>query len=201
MAVCEPTSVELNPPSSRDFDIYHKVVIDGSKTRTVAMFHQLSQTRVCQLVRRVRLFLRRFQAAADGASSAELVAEARFVAAERLDGMYILAMNAWHASSCGSTRAVKHEAEPRRSVNTYTSSEGNPRYLSAATRIVSAMVRLGLPAGQLTEAEAQAADEAPLESDFPPVGDCSLEAEIAAPDVAASAEEAAANLAEAAVWH
>src|SRR3954449_1247261 len=45
------------PPSARDFQVFHRAAIEGQPTREVAWQFEISQTRVCQIVKRVRVWL------------------------------------------------------------------------------------------------------------------------------------------------
>jgi len=51
------------PPSERDFEVFEHVVVGGGTTRGAAREFQISQTRLCQVLDRVRPFVERVIAA------------------------------------------------------------------------------------------------------------------------------------------
>lgn len=46
-------------PDLRDFQIYHAFVLDGKTQQRIASEHQVTQGRVSQIIRRVRMWVRR----------------------------------------------------------------------------------------------------------------------------------------------
>jgi len=123
------------PPSVRDFDVHRRIVVFGYSTRQVAQEHNLSQTRVRQLVERVSRWVAKVLPMMEVAEEDGLRL-ARQVAVERLDFFYSQAMHGWHVGA-------------------------NPRCLGLALRIAMAQARLPSIPGRI---EALAADvtEGPL---------------------------------------
>ena len=123
------------PPSVRDFDVHRRIVVFGYSTRQVAQEHNLSQTRVRQLVERVSRWVAKVLPMMEVAEEDGLRL-ARQVAVERLDFFYSQAMHGWHVGA-------------------------NPRCLGLALRITMAQARLPCIPGRI---EALAADvtEGPL---------------------------------------
>lgn len=132
------------PPSGRGFEVFSAVILAGKSTREAAAAFQLSQTRVCQIVERVR----KWQAevvGTDDADNAQPSEEqrmrlARCIAAGRLDHLYGESMEAWRRS--------QGELKKRRSsrfgdeVTTTAVSCGDPKYLLAAMRLAEAQAEL-----------------------------------------------------------
>lgn len=165
------------PPSARDFDVYEHVVVEGGHTRSAAHEHKISQTRVCQVLSRVRRWIREVL----GAEAREFTPEQQLalavaVAADRLDCLYRASMCGWNASTEFEVEKVTTLANGRQ-ITTETSGFGEPRYLIAAGRL--ALMRAKLPTGGvLTEGLATAAGpDEPLPeeetTDAPPEVDCS----------------------------
>jgi len=123
------------PPSVRDFDVHRRIVVYGYSTRQVAQEHNISQTRVRQLVERVGRWVAKVLPMMEVAEEDGLRL-ARQVAVERLDFFYSQAMHGWHVGA-------------------------NPRCLGLALRITMAQARLPCIPGRI---EALAADvtEGPL---------------------------------------
>jgi len=123
------------PPSVRDFDVHRRIVVYGYSTRQVAQEHNLSQTRVRQLVERVGRWVAKTLPMMEVAEEDGLRL-ARQVAVERLDFFYTQAIHGWHVGA-------------------------NPRCLGLALRITMAQARLPSIPGRI---EALAADvtEGPL---------------------------------------
>jgi hypothetical protein len=181
------------PPSDRDFAVFEEVVVARGTTREAAAKFGISQTRVCQILERVWEFSRQTLPGDEvELSSEELQRAAQLLAAERLDHLYSLAMQAFEASKANQ---VKHrEGEWGSETTTTTSSCGDPRWLQAAMRISLAHGKAGIPSGIVTHARAKAATVAderellvegcdspptaaaqivPAERRPSPVGDCS----------------------------
>jgi hypothetical protein len=166
------------PPSGRDFEVFHDVVVQGSSTRSAAREFKISQTRVCQVVERVRTWLE----AACPAAAGEAVTErqlslAMALAADRLDHLYSQALIGWNSSE-GDIEKTRITGSGD-TVTTKTISYGDPRYLLAAGKLT--LLRAKLPAaGTYHRGLAAAADEleGPAPADAVPtddhsVGDCS----------------------------
>jgi hypothetical protein len=131
------------PPSERDFEVFEWVVVEGGTTRGAAAQFGISQTRVCQLLERVRDWLSEVLPAADDTQTTPAqLALAESLAADRLDYLYGQAVAGWKNSDGKIERTRIHAGSLP--VTTVTTSQGDPRYLSAAARI--AMLRSKLTA-------------------------------------------------------
>jgi len=89
-----PVSLQL-PPSSRDFHVYERIVVESASTRTVAEEVKVSQTRVRQIVRRVMQWLVETLPADDDLSGAAKLRVGQHIAADRLERFYCEANRAW----------------------------------------------------------------------------------------------------------
>lgn len=185
------------PPSGRDFELFQDVVVGGGTTRSAAFRFKISQTRVCQVVARVREWIEMVVPAEDGKLTAEQQLRlAMGIAGDRLDHLYGKAIVGWNSS--------EGEIEKTRimpggdAITTKTIAYGDVRYLIAAGRLAGMRAKL-LSGGVMNDAMAAAADvtEGPLPEGFmeeagaradakswaaefgsdPPNGDCSENAE------------------------
>jgi hypothetical protein len=155
------------PPSGRDFEVFEHVVVGGGTTRSAAQEFKISQTRVCQVLERVRAWLDEVTpTAADEQVSQKQLQLAEGLAADRLDHLYGQAIEGWRKSE-GEVERIRLTSFGER-LTTRTISHGDPRYLAAAARL--AILRSKIASmGVLDEAMAAAGDwEEGLES-----GDCS----------------------------
>ena len=137
------------PPSGRDFEVFSAVILAGQSTREAAASFRLSQTRVCQIVERVKKWQAEVVGAADAAdpqstekqpSEERLLHLAKCIAAGRLDHLYGEAMRAWERSQgqLKKTRSSRFGDE----VTTISASCGDTRYLLAAMRLTKAQAEL-----------------------------------------------------------
>src|SRR5262245_8633219 len=83
------------PPSGRDFEVYQRVIVDGSSTRQAAREFALSQTRVRQVVQRASQWLSKELPAASKERAHVQLWLAQNVAADRLQGLYGETMDRW----------------------------------------------------------------------------------------------------------
>jgi hypothetical protein len=169
------------PPSARDFQVYERAVVEESHTRAVAKEYKISQTRVCQVIARVR----RWIGVVVGTAPCDLTPEQQLqmaigLAADRLDHLYRSALYGWNAScefDLEKTTILPNGSE----ITTATAGFGDPRFLTAAGRL--AVMRSKLPTdGLLIDALAATAETAdkplPEEEEAtspanPPQEDCS----------------------------
>lgn len=144
------------PPSGRDFDVFEHVVVGGGTTRTAAQEFKISQTRVCQVLERVRAWVDEVTpAAADEQVSQKQLQMAEGLAADRLDHLYGQALVGWRSSE-GEVERIRISPIGER-LTTRTISNGDPRYLAIAARI--ALLRSKVASlGALEHAMAVAAD-------------------------------------------
>jgi len=180
------------PPSKRDFEVFFKVMFHSVSTWRAAELHNISQTRVRQLVTLVGDWVAENLPDLGEADLKKQVRLAQHVAANRLEHQYESAMNFWSA-------------------------EGDPKHLRQATRIALAQARLGVVAGRVhalaadvTEGPLELGDEIPASgADIPvcrdndtadknvcptsPVGDCSPDSNRDAGSDEHSADEIAAS--------
>ncbi len=146
------------PPTPRDFAVFHRSTIEGKPTRDVAWQFEISQTRVCQIVKRVRVWLWEVLPELTGQPATERQVQlARALAADRLEHLYQEALHAWQASL--GQRQTTRRVGNGPLVMTSQSTSRDARYLTAAGRIALLQARLGLPSGILTDAQAELTDE------------------------------------------
>jgi hypothetical protein len=135
---------ERRPPSGRDFAVFEAVILGGTSTREAAEQFRVSQTRVCQLVERVR----EWQAEvlpAESDSDERRLRLAKILAAGRLDHLYGEMMQAWRRSQgeMKKTRSSRFGDD----VTTTFFSPGDPKYALAAMRLATAQAALGVFGG------------------------------------------------------
>src|SRR5262245_61096342 len=82
------SSEQRLPPSGRDFDVFAAVIVGGQTTRQAAAEFKLSQTRVCQIVERVRTWQAEVLMADNPPTEERRLQLAKCVAAGRLDHLY-----------------------------------------------------------------------------------------------------------------
>jgi hypothetical protein len=189
-----PPSGCNRPPSGRDFEVFSAVIVAGKATREAAGEFKLSQTRVCQIVERVK----KWQAEV---VDAELVGEekrlylAKCIAAGRLDHLYGEAMEAWRRSQgqLKKTRSSRFGDE----VTTATVSCGDPKYLMAAMRLATAQAELpaaGWSLFPVEEEEELGRPDARPTGDHPEV-DCSADGDSRADSATAATAPSNVNIA------
>jgi len=181
------------PPSGRDFEVFEDVVVGGGTTRGAAFRFKISQTRICQVVARVREWLEEVvPAAAREFTTQQQLNLAMGIAGDRLDHLYGQALVGWNSTD---GEMEKTRIMPNGDVfTTKTYAYGDVRYLIAAGRLAGMRAKL-LTGGVMNDAMAAAADvtEGPLPVEFmeeaaareeaasweaefgsdPPEGDCS----------------------------
>ena len=122
-------------PSTRDWEIYRYVKVEEWSTRIVAAEYGISQTRVCQIVERVREYVLTTTPALSDAEEAQRLAASKQLAAERIDFLYGEAVRCYYRSK----RAEKIIREPhergKSGCTTTRESEGDARYLQVAARL------------------------------------------------------------------
>src|SRR5262245_5881310 len=132
------------PPRGRDFEVFSAVILAGKSTREAAAGFKLSQTRVCQIVERVRKWQVEVLGTAHHAepqpSEERLLHLAKCIAAGRLDHLYGESMEAWRRSQgqLKKTRSSRYGDE----VTTTSVSCGDTKYLVAAMRLSKAQAEL-----------------------------------------------------------
>ena len=143
------------PPSQRDFEVFFAVAFQSVSTRDAARLHNISQTRVRQLVTLVGDWVADNLPDWNETDLQKQLRLAQQIVANRLEHQYESAMRLWDV-------------------------EGDPRHLRAATRIAQAQARLGVVAGRVhalaadvTEGPAELADDFPPVDAHSPNGDCS----------------------------
>ncbi len=139
------TSQQLLPPSGRDFEVYRCVMVERWSTRLTAREAGVSQTRVCQIVKRVDEFLK---GTTPGTNESE---ECR-------------RQNLWVAEHLAAARADEIHGEMMRafraSVNPRAGKLGETRYIMAALR--AAAVGAKLPSTCIALGNGFEEDEAPV---------------------------------------
>jgi hypothetical protein len=125
------------PPSERDFAIYHAVQIAGSSTRSQADLHEISQTRVRQIVRRVVEWLGQVLPPQAKIAKEQEIHLARQIAADRFQFQLEEVTESWRA-----TNEIK--------------------YASLRIRLTTAQARLGAVGGRLDGLAADAIEGLPV---------------------------------------
>jgi hypothetical protein len=163
------------PPSKRDFEVFFGVMIHCASTYQAAKLHNISQTRVRQIVTLVSDWVADHLPAWSEADLEKQVRLAQHIAVNRLQHQYESAMRLWTL-------------------------EGDARNLRQATRITEALARLGVVPGRIealaadvTEGPLELGDEIPIEDPHAPVRDCSGESNGAADDREPSEAELAVS--------
>jgi len=133
------------PPSGRDFEVHRAVVVGGKSTREAAEQFRLSQTRVCQIVERMRAWQAEVLPAEAPLTEDDGLRLAKNVAGARLDFLYCEVMDSWRQShgQVTQTRSPRFGDE----VTTTKTSHGDPKYLLAAMRLSKAAAELGAVGG------------------------------------------------------
>jgi hypothetical protein len=140
------TSLRL-PPSERDLEIYQQITMRGLSTRLVAEDHEISQTRVRQIVRRVLDWVAATLPEQPETDARRELRLAQHIAADRLQESYCELMSQWRQM---------HE----------------PRIFGQLLRVTLAASRLPALPGTIDGLIADAI-EGPLLNSSPPPGDCS----------------------------
>src|SRR5204863_5401540 len=95
---CFPTPYSRLPPSDRDFQIYDAIHIDGSSTRHQAKQHEISQTRVRQVVRHVVEWLGQVLPPQTKIAKEQETHLARQIAADRFQRQFEQVNSLWNAT-------------------------------------------------------------------------------------------------------
>jgi hypothetical protein len=163
------------PPNKRDFDVFFGVMFHSVSTWEAARLHNISQTRVRQIVTLVGDWVADNLPAWSEADLEKQVRLAQHIAVNRLEHQYEAAMRLWNL-------------------------EGDARNLRQATRITEALARLGVVPGRVetlaadvTEGPLELGDEVPIEDPHAPVRDCSADSKGAADSGEPDAAELAAS--------
>jgi len=137
----------LTPPTARDFDILRMSAVEWASTRAIAARHDISQTRVRQVIERTSAWLAQALPVQTELELEQQVRLAQHLAADQL----------------------RHQAQ---TLNNYWNGTGDPKYLRQQTRVIQALARLGVVPGRI---EALAADVTegpePLNEPLPPEED------------------------------
>ena len=142
------------PPSGRYFEVFEDVVVGGGSTRGAAFRFKISQTRICQVVARVRQWVHEVVPAEDGKLTAEQQLRlAMGIAGDRLDHLYGRALVGWNSTD---GQMQKTRIMPNGDVfTTKTYQYGDTRYLIAAGRLAGMRAKL-LTGGVMNDAMAAA---------------------------------------------
>ena len=132
------------PPSWRDFEVYRTVIVGGKSTREAAEECRLSQTRVCQIVERMRAWQAEVLPTECPLPEEGLLRLSQNIACERIDSLYGEAA-AWRRSQ-GETTQTRTSGYGDEFVTTKLSC-GDPKYLLAASRLVRAGAEIGRHGG------------------------------------------------------
>lgn len=179
------TQTHRLPPDSLDFEIYRLVKVEQLSTRQTAKTLQLSQTRICQIVKRVDEFVGDLLVSTDSPDRRHretLIAEQ--IAAEQVAALNREAMIAFRRSQESVIFVEKGEDGEEEEITRWKN-PGEIRYLMAAARLAFQQTKLPTPklaflaqddlpenwADELDEDEIDEEDEDSPES--PPVGACS----------------------------
>jgi hypothetical protein len=138
-----------SPPSERDLEIYQQITMRGLSTRLVAEDHEISQTRVRQIVRRVLDWVAATLPEQPETDARRELRLAQHIAADRLQESYCELMSQWRQ---------KHE----------------PRIFGQLLRVTLAASRISALPGTIDGLIADAI-EGPLLNSSPPLRDCSPE--------------------------
>ena len=135
-----------SPPSARDFNVYEHVAVEGHTTRQAAERFKISQTRVCQVIRKVAAFA---TAVLPGVLESEMaeaqrLAVSKNVAALRLEHLYQQSMAAWRKSG-GEAWRVRESKGGCDVVRTTCKQSRKIAFLDQAMKISQRALELDLP--------------------------------------------------------
>ncbi len=156
---CEAENAALSPPSGRDIELFRAVKFELLSTRAAAERFKISQTRVRQIVGRVRRWFSQSLPDATPAQQQEELRLVQHVAAERLQVMLENLTIMWK---------INYE----------------PKYQRQIQRVIAAQARLGVADGKFDELVADQVGDLPHDGPIdtwpveqppvnPPDGDCS----------------------------
>jgi hypothetical protein len=171
------------PPSGRDFEAYERVTVEQESTRQVARELEISQTRVCQVVERVKEYMLQVTPAR---LSAEDVGRqcnlARQIAAAQVQHLYGKAARDYEASKGEQKviREVRTDGKPRTVITTTKSGIGDVKLLDRACKFALLGAKLPVPtlASLLPDDEEAVEDAEVVTAEIvsgPSEEDCSLE--------------------------
>ena len=121
------------PPTGRDFEVYSAVRVQERTTREVAAEFKISQTRVCQIVERVALFMLEAVPEATEQNHAKRVQLAEQVAAMRVQHLYGTAVRDYEASKGKPViREINAEGKPKKTITTTKVDVGDVKLLDRA---------------------------------------------------------------------
>ena len=132
------------PPSGRDFEVYHTVIVGGKSTREAAEQFRLSQTRICQIVERMRAWQAEVLPAECPLPEEGCLRLAQNIAVERINHLYCEVMTAWRKSQGPLTQT---RVSAYNEATTTKSSFGDPKYVLVAMRLSKAAAELGVTGG------------------------------------------------------
>jgi hypothetical protein len=183
------TSPQCLPPTSRDFLVYERIIIERATTRQAAEEAGLSQTRVRQIVHRVEEYLAGTLATADreGVNRGRLRL-AQCVAADRLQDLYSEALERWHA-----TQETKYFTVVLRLIAAQAKLAAQPFTLAALAADALEGPLPEEPPASAADIGAISAAAAPFEPATPPIEDCSTLSPTAATQGPAPRSEVAAT--------
>jgi hypothetical protein len=141
-----PESRTPSPPSPRDFEIYEAIHIDGCSTRSQANLHEISQTRVRQIVRRVVEWLGQVIPPQAKVAKEQEVYLARQIAADRFQHQLEQMTELWNETK-------------------------ESKYAGLRMRLTIAQARLGVVSGILDGLAADAIEGLPVPIYAPPPED------------------------------
>jgi len=182
-------SPQCLPPTSRDFLVYERIIIEQATTRQAAEEVGLSQTRVRQIVHRVEEYLAGTLVTEDreGVDRGRLRL-AQCVAADRLHNLYGEALERWHA-----TQETKYFTVVLRLIAAQAKLSAQPFTLAALTADALEGPLPEEPPANAADIAAIPAAKAPFEPAAPPNEDCSTLSPAAATLGPASRPEVAAT--------
>lgn len=124
-------------PTDRDLAVYRATTCENRSQRDVAREFQLSQTRVCQLIKQVECWIsKRTPRALLGFSKAERLNLAVHLERDRLNYLYGQAVTAWQASTKPVVTVKKVETRDGiREERVIRNSPGQVRFLAEAARL------------------------------------------------------------------
>src|SRR5215204_4875635 len=136
------------PPSGRDFDAYTRVLVEQVSTRQVALDLAISQTRVCQIMKRVGEYLLQVApAVVSDEDRGRQVYVAQQIAAEQVRYFTRQAYDGFERSIGQQkiTREVQADGKPKTTVIITKNSPGDVRFLQQAARLALLGAKLMVP--------------------------------------------------------
>ncbi len=130
--------MRASDPSERNFEIFADVVHAGLSLRKAAERYELSVGRIQQIVQQVRGWYDATAPQWGAGDGPTQVAQSFKLLKDRLNHLYVEAMEAWRASQSDLISQREQMSKPGSAVTFYKQSLGNTRYLLTAMRIAEA---------------------------------------------------------------